>query len=352
MGRSPKPPSFVAVFFTLLFGVVLGAVLWEIGAPDKVNELEAEGGLLTTTPALERIQYRTVGRLLLEWEDVETLVASPDLAGVVTSIEFISGELDHDSTIVPLLTVNNRSVSLLRGERPFYREIGIGSEGDDVAGLQRLLKGAGFLDSDTAVSGRVGPVTRDAIRKMNEQLNVPADELSTFDPSWFLWLAPGDDFVAADIGVNVGNRLVGSDLLFTAQRVVESARVTVESGTDLTNDEWVMRIPGVDETFALEGDMVVDTEVLASQLEPDTTDLQVEIQRSVAVEVLSVPASAIAVAADGTTCLLRLDGTDGQIEVRVSVRSSQAGRTLLDHDPGLVGAQYLADASESSVPCR
>ncbi len=352
MRRSPKPPSLVSVFFALLLGLVLGVVIWEIWAPDEVSELDAEGGRLTTTPDLERIQYRTVGRLLVEWEDVETLVASPALAGVVTSIESVSGELDQNSTVLPLMTVNNRSVSLLRSERPFYRQLGIGSEGDDVAELQRTLKVAGFLDSDTAVSGRVGPATRDAIRKMNERLNVPADELSTFDPSWFLWLAPGDDFVVAEVVVSVGDSLVGSDLLFTAQRVVESARVIVEDGIDLTNDDWVMRVPGVDHTFALEGDTAADREVLAGRLESDTTDLQVEIQRSVAVEVLSVPASAIAVAADGATCLLRVDGSDRQTEIRVSVRGSQAGRTLLDHDPGLVGAQYLADASESSVPCR
>ena len=352
MGLSPKPPSLGSVFFTLLLGVVLGAVFGEILEPDEVNELEAEGGLLTATTELERLQYQTVGRLLVDWEDVETLVASPSLAGVVTSIELTSDELDRSSTIVPLLTVNNRSVSLIRSERPFYRKLGIDSEGDDVAGLQRALKVAGFVDSDTVVSGRFGPATRDAVREMNERLNVPADELSTFDPSWFLWLAPGDDFVAAEVVVNVGDSLVGSDLLFTAQRVIESARAIIDGGTDLTDDGWVMRIPGVDETFALEGDMVADTDVLASQIAPDTTDLQVEIQRSVAVEVLSVPASAIAVAADGATCLLRLDGADRYGQIRVSVRGSQAGRTLLDYDPGLVGAQYLADASESSVPCR
>ena len=351
MGPSTKPPSLVAVLVTLLFGAAIGAVLWEIGAPDEVTELEVAGKLLTTTPERERILDRTGGHLRVEWEEAEALVASPNLAGVVTSVEFRSGEFDSESVIVPLLTVNNRSVSLLRSERPFYRPLVSGSEGDDVAGLQRVLIRAGILDSDATVNGQVGTPTIDAIRTMNERLNVPANELSVFDPSWFLWLAPGDDFAVAEVLVQVGNSLVGSDPLFAAKRVIESAGVTVESRVDLTSDEWSMRIPGVDGAFALEGDMVADMEVLASHLAPDTTDLQVEVQRSVAVEVLSVPASAIAVASDGATCLMRLDGSDRYSAIKVSVRGSQAGRTLLDHDLSLVGAQYLADASESSVGC-
>lgn len=88
MRRSIKPPSLVAGLVTLLFGAAVGAVLWEINATDEVGELDVTGELLTTTAEPQRILDRVHGHLRVEWEEAETLVAPPNLTGVVTSIEF------------------------------------------------------------------------------------------------------------------------------------------------------------------------------------------------------------------------------------------------------------------------
>ena len=113
----------------------------------------------------------TVGRALSLNVTVEqpfVVVGYNGLPGTVTSVAD-TGEVDDGDVLYAVDTVPVRAVT---GTVPFWRPLGPGDHGDDVAQLQRALVDLGYLSGEA--DGRFGFSTAEAVRAWQRDLGLEA----------------------------------------------------------------------------------------------------------------------------------------------------------------------------------
>lgn len=154
-------------------------VRWLVAAVIMVAVLGAGfwAGRVTTRPAplaqespdqsmVIRVEERTVGRVLnlnVTASQPTRVLAANALSGVVTRV----GEGGSLSAGAVLYAVNNVPVRLVAGTMPFYRPLGPGDSGQDVAQLRQALNDLGF---EVEPGSTYSQATTTAVRAWQRQL--------------------------------------------------------------------------------------------------------------------------------------------------------------------------------------
>jgi peptidoglycan hydrolase-like protein with peptidoglycan-binding domain len=156
-----------AVVGLVLVGIAGGWALRTMLAP-AADVLQGQGYTLVTAV------YGTVGqslRLNVTAEWTPELVVANQATGTVTTVE-----LDTGAEVAPgdpVYTVDLRPVVVAAGEVPAFRDLGHGSQGDDVAQVQELLRTLGHPVGPA--DGRFGTAVHEAVRAWQRDLGVAAD---------------------------------------------------------------------------------------------------------------------------------------------------------------------------------
>jgi len=155
----------------------------------------------TVYPLVVQDRQRQAVTVLPVWGPVLRVLA-PEWSGTVTATGVGPGEvvLSGDN-VVEIDGMWRMAVST---ERPFFRALGPGDSGWDVRQLHRLLVELGYLDVKYSDSDKAGSATARAVRIFASAQGL-LGTVTSFDPSWVLWLAV-PQMTVANVDLNVGGR--------------------------------------------------------------------------------------------------------------------------------------------------
>jgi len=372
----------------LALGLGVGLLLWIAGPfavlavvmdADLSDELVADEQP-TVLVAESRGGSAEVVGVAMAWEAPVQLFA-PAWDGVVQRVHVAPGaEVANGAQLV---TVNGLTRVLAASGEPFWRPLGLDAKGDDARALNEWLTALGLPHGPGAT------VTATTVRGVREVasrvgVDVPADAPVEFDPAWVVF-APRERFTIGSLDLRVGAPAPAPGSVFvtaqpalsaavmvdaeTAQRTTEGAEAqeveggdddgaaganpptappaALPEGTPVPASRAVFIDQGAEEPLALAEDRTTFTpEALAALslvVEPGERAMQL-VSRPVPVEgELQVPATAVAVGADGTFCLVdttrrahpvkRTDRGGGSISFLSDSDSLSSGTRVLDRPP-------------------
>jgi len=225
-----------------------------LGAMDRLDGLSERAAVddvvpLVTTPTPADIdQAASVSVTPVFGQRVD--VVAPAWSGVVTDTIATPGQtLESGSPVVEIDGIVRRAYAT---DRPFYRPLGIGSEGDDVIELHRILTNEGLLPEERSGDARFTSSTLRATRGLASSIGVPSPtSVSTFDPAWVMW-QPAHHFIVEGVAVVTGATAppAGEPVLVGPARII-GLRIEGEQGTPVDT--------AGSRTLAI-GDHVVDLE--------------------------------------------------------------------------------------------
>lgn len=278
-------------------------------------------------------------------------------SGRVTGVGISNGDVLDGDQMVMLL--DGRPVVTMDGLAPFWRDLSVGSRGDDVAALQAFLAERGFLASEP--DGRFGSSTRRALEAWQEQHGMSDHDgvLKMGDTVVGEWparvgqvrveegdfLGQGDeiatltsDSAAVSLGLLPSERL----------QVVEGMDVRIEvaaTGQRATGVVSEVSLDAIDGQGGLLYPAVVDvTEILEV---PEGTQVRLTIVVQQAEDVVAVPVAAVVSDASGGP-VVRVVAATGEIET-VPVELGFAEGAWVEVTSGLSGGESVVVA-ESAVP--
>lgn len=142
--------------------------------PDLSDAVTAEVTRGTLTSALRLAGVLTYG-------EAQPLSESQ---GMITSLPTAGQVISQGQQVYE---VEGKPVILMKGERPFWRELSAGVEaGEDVRQLQNNLRDLGFLDREA--DGKFGWWTEDAVKRWQKSLGM--EKTGVFDPASVVVIAP------------------------------------------------------------------------------------------------------------------------------------------------------------------
>lgn len=284
---------------------------------------------------------------------------------------------DSVTTATPIAVVGGVTRLAVQTPAPFGRSLSSGSKGSDVAALNAVLRQLGqpSTDGDT-----FGTDTRTGVRQLAAKLG--AGEVTTFDPSWFIYLPVGSATVGSvDLTVAAPAPSAGTPVLaFTPvlvsavvvppEAVVEpdsagsdtatpTGPVRLDDGrlfTDLAPDNTLIVGGVVAGSVGQDGAISGDTlAAVAGQLPPGTRLLAATLSTPLPAGAVTVPAATVVTGADGTTCVLVRDGS-GQRAVPVVVSDSYVDVATVSGEPVDAvrpGTEvWVAPTAEARAACR
>lgn len=128
-------------------------------------------------------------------------------SGVVTSVGVAPG--DEVAAGDVLYSVDLRPVVVAAGGTPMFRDLGLNSDGPDVAQVQELLASLGFYAGE--VDGDFGSAVRSAVRDWQDSLGLEDDGVVRVGDVVFVSSLPARVVLADD--VTVGAPLVGGEVV-------------------------------------------------------------------------------------------------------------------------------------------
>lgn len=283
---------------------------------------------------------------------VEVRVA-PDLgrplivrdSGVLTMVDCVVGDswASGSSTVA----VDGARLMLLSGNEPWYRDLTLGDEGEDVMNLQRALN---RLSGEVTVSGRFDAATRAAWKKIAAKAQVPAKD-GVFRLSEIVWL-PEDEVAITQCPLAAGQDIADGAAIATAGS--GSAAVSFAAPADLFDGVRTLSVGAT--TVKLDKDLgliasedakaVLSTvEVAAAIAQGDGEAVQVSgaLRLASPIAVYAVPPSAVLRDASARVCVLSAGSP-----VAAEVVSSGLGLTyvrLEDDPPPAVDVSPAEDAT-------
>ena len=130
-------------------------------------------------------------------------------SGVVTAVDCaVGGRWASGSTSV---AVDGKRLLLLSAKEPWYRDLTLGDEGDDVVNLQRALN---HLGAEVSVSGEFYGATRAAWKKILDTAHIPARD-GDFHLSQVVWL-PEDEVTITQCPFAAGQDIAAGAAIATA----------------------------------------------------------------------------------------------------------------------------------------
>lgn len=338
------------------------AVGWWAARATLVPAPSPAGGSQVTTVTAE-VAPAAVGRtipLSVTVRQPVEVAAVNLLPGVVTRVERLAEPVDAGDVLYAVAGVPVRAVA---GQVPFYRDLAHGAEGADVTQLQQALAALGYFSGSP--DGRYQVSTAAAVRKWQEDLAMPVTGTVALGELVALPSLPA----AVMLGEQIRSGALlsgGEDGVRTASGRQDFELVVSEDQNRLIPADAVVRVTWGDQTWdAAIADIRIDgtgNSILTLQA-PDggpvcreacsslPNDPQLTLRSEVVVvpEVagLGVPAAAVRTRDDGTTYVLRADGSEQNVHVRAAGR----GVVILDGLQAGNRVQVLsADPSTSTTP--
>jgi len=250
--------------------------------------------------------------LHLSWSDPRQIPAPAWAGSLITRVHVRPG--DHVGSGDPVVSVDGVARVAIVADEPPHRMIRSGDSGADVNALRSLLGGMGL--------GPVGEGDRFvwadlvAVRRMAEQIGVEgAQYLTAFDPGWVVWTGSDRrDLVVGRVDLLAGHPppAMGESVFETQQRLLDVSVVPRDSESKLRTEYGVtyeIELAGV--THPVDGFEIDASWVRRVAADHDlpagTESVAATIRATPGSTLPLVPASAIRVAADGSTCVVVVD---------------------------------------------
>lgn len=265
--------------------------------------------------------------LTLVWADPEP-IRWAGLAGKVTRVAVAPGAKISSGSVVA--EVDGVEVVAHHSEEPFYRPLGTGSRGSDVAALEGMLTAAGLLEG--APDDVFDRATTAALKEWQRARGVP-EPTGVLDPATILWL-PEPTVVVDEVALAVGAPAPGwGEAVLIRPAVLGGAEGPWPEGLPEAQRLDVIVGSGT-VTGVMEGERVrIVPEGLAALADAlfrgaEAVTLPVRPTATVG-DRWAVPTRAVAVGPDATPCVWTPSGTGyDAVEVTV-VGSTPSGETVL-----------------------
>lgn len=266
-------------------------------------------------------------------------------SGVLTAVDCAVGDrwVSGSSTVA----VDGARLLLLSGKEPWHRDLASGNRGDDVAHLQRALN---RLGADLSVSGRFGPATQAAWKKIAASAEVSVGD-GVFRLSQVVWL-PEDEVTITGCPLAAGQDIAAGAAIAEASsgdaavsltppaELFDGPRTLTVGEATVTLDED-LRLADPDDAKAVLGTAEVATAM--AQGAGETVRVSGTIRLATPIPVYAVPPSSVVRDASARVCVL-----SGGSPVAAEVVSSALGLTsvrLKGEPPPSVDVFPAKDAS-------
>lgn len=328
MSAHPRFPSLVLSWLAVAavsVGVVWLAAFRPIEEPAQTDAGESSYALSPSEFADERPVEVTVAPA-----PEQPLIVRG--SGVVTAVDCaVGGRWASGSTPV---AVDGKRLLLLSAKEPWYRDLTLGDEGDDVANLQRALN---HLGAEVSVSGEFYGATRAAWKKILDTAHIPARD-GDFHPSQVVWL-PEDEVTITQCPFAAGQDIAAGTAIATASS--GHATVSLTPPVDLFDGHRTLTVGAV--TVTLDKDLqladphdvaavLATAEVAAATARGAGEAVQVSgtLRLATPIPVYAVPPSSVLRDASAQVCVLSAGSP-----VAVEVVSSALGLSYvrLEGDP-------------------
>lgn len=316
----------------LLVGAGLGAAGFAVFAPGR--DVETSPSFVTATVAEGEVGSTLTLNTVASWSAGPVGVNRG--AGVVTSIDVGDGDEVKAGDI--LYTLDLRPTVVAVGTIPSFRDLSAGSEGADVAQLQRLLAELGFISG--SADGRFGTRTSRAVLAWQRQLGVATDGVVRAGDLIYMPALPIRVVVDRDLLV-VGGTLVGGETIMSglsseptfAIPVTSSQALLLDVGTPVEISgggglEWEAAVDNIStnedgETIAylagIDGASICapDCGVLSPRDETLLTSRVIVVETVVGPR---LPTAAVQTRADLSTFVTDIEGVEHDVSVIASAR--------------------------------
>ncbi len=199
------------------------------------------------------------------------------LAGTATWVPEVGAELTSGDLA---FRIDDRPVILVSAKTPFYRGLGLGDQGDDVAQLQRILNQ--LTDADLEIDGDFGPATTAAwtgfIAGHGEQ------KLQTMPVGMLITVAQAQPWAVADVDLQHGFPVTPSEAAIT---IVGQRKVVTIEGDDLLPTNAVATIDDIGELGTARFALNANGTVLYEWDLPVTADVTVNQRLSITIETVT-----------------------------------------------------------------
>ena len=290
--------------------------------------------------------------LALKWSDGES-VRAPAWSGIVTGAPSSTSQPIASGTHVVQIDGIWRVAA--HTAAPFYRTLGEGDRGDDVAALNGLLRLLGFNSgSGSDWTSR----TRRGVESFASSISVPKGLSARFDPSWVLWL-PSETFAASSTDFRVGDPapaqgvpvLTGHPVAVSS--LISAVGVTIPSGKD---QEWSLSMGELSVPYSGSADHpIADFRSLDAVSQGKPEKLKAVLRQANPVRAWGVPSTAIVTGAQGETCIYTHQVSEASrwIARKVRVVGGDVGRTQVS---GTLATHISVLANPTDIlgkdPCR
>lgn len=295
----------------------------------------AEFNASTSAPTAKVVEldYAASTPVSVRVSTVARTVQYHGIGGLVTGV-FIS-EGNEVNSGYPIMQIDGVNVVAVTSENSFYRDLTIGSVGDDVLALQEFLQSLGLYSG--ATDGEFGAITAAAVKAFQESIGARGGD-GVFRPGYVVRMpsdrmVPTEVLIAQDQAIAPGTAILKSLAMDGApalQSVVQvpdgDYSITVSGATfraRSSDGEWITQIDDATTflTEALSPDSVETTGLHALQ----GTALQTQ-----ATPALSIPPAALIMGEQGAYCVA-VPGLSGSTIVRVQLIGADISGAALVH---------------------
>jgi hypothetical protein len=323
----------------VMLPVVLLALTTVLSGPVA---LQAQGDMEPVLLPVGSAQVRTSQEvtLALTWSEGAPLL-SPGGDGLVTSVEAAPGDrLEQGATVA---RVNDRALRAVVAAGPFYRPIGSGDEGPDVARLRRVLIELGYLAGDPTLQ-RVTPALDRAIGQFNAAGGYTRQRVGEdgtllgheLQPADVIWIGP-EPVVVGQLDLRPGQPLPppGEPI---GRRPSTLISLAVQSGegrppadlAELAPAAVELRVEGQPSaTIDVPAGGTLEAPAVAAVVPPGTETVRAVARPKGGAEASSVPASAVVGGERGPCVLVPDSGADGYRPVPIEPLRSGFGESIV-----------------------
>lgn len=328
MSTRPRFPSLVLSWLAVAAvsaGVVWLAAFRPIEEPAQIDAGESSYALSRSEFADERPVEITVAPA-----PGQPLIVRG--SGVLTAVDCtVGGRWTSGSSPV---AVDGRGLLLLSAKEPWYRDLSLGDEGDDVANLQRALN---HLGAGVSVSGKFDDATRAAWKKLAAKAHVPAED-GVFRLSQVVWL-PEDEVTITHCPLAAAEDIAAGAAIATASS--GHATVSLTPPADLFDGHRTLTVGAatvtLDKDLQLAGlddiEAVLGTDEVAAAIARgagEAVQVSGTLRLATPIPVYAVPPSSVLRDASAQVCVLSAGSP-----IAVEVVSSSLGLSYvrLEGDP-------------------
>jgi hypothetical protein len=313
--RNAIRPALVAL--VLLSPTVL--LVWtHVRFEDRIAELDPPAVAVTAPLVPSQDSRRQNVQLTVVLSDPRPVVSPPGAAGTVTAVLVKPGDTIQTGT--PVLAIDGTVRDAIASPAPFYREIAVGTTGDDVLALERFLRDRSY--GAGAPNTTFDRADSEALKKL--QAVAGATQTGVFTPDQLVWLpAPAVTVGPIEVKVGAPTPAPGSTLLETTSTVTATAVRGTDGRVPQLTGAWVLTLAGHD--YALQDGQLGDADraALGLQLADPTVQKGQDGSYAAAValrtpaSVVRVPASAVVTTPTGTTCIYLVGARTEPIDVEI-----------------------------------